>query len=60
MSYVPGDNFQMQDRVHRIGQTNDVDIYYQIFKDTQYDKMWNTVLKKAMTIDSIIKKEEDK
>lgn len=60
MSYVPGDNFQMQDRVHRIGQTNDVDIYYQIFKDTQYDKMWNTVLKKAMTIDSIIKKEDDK
>ena len=60
MSYVPGDNFQMQDRVHRIGQTNDVDIYYQIFRDTQYDKMWNTVLKKAMTIDSIIKKEDDK
>lgn len=60
MSYVPGDNFQMQDRIHRIGQTHDVDIYYQIFKDTQYDKMWNTVLKKAMTIDAIIKKEDDK
>lgn len=60
MSYVPGDNFQMQDRVHRIGQTHDVDIYYQIFKDTQYDKMWNTVLKKAMTIDAIIKKEDEK
>lgn len=60
MSYVPGDNFQMQDRIHRIGQTKDVDIYYQIFKDTQYDKMWNTVLRKALTIDTIIKKEDEK
>ena len=34
ISFVPGDNFQMQCRIYRIGQKRDVDIYYQIFKDT--------------------------
>ena len=60
MSFVPGDNKQFEDRIFRIGQKNDVDIYYQIFRDTQYDTMWNIVLKKAYIIDQIIKKEDDK
>jgi SWI/SNF-related matrix-associated actin-dependent regulator 1 of chromatin subfamily A len=60
MSYVPADNEQMQDRVHRIGQTEPVDIYYQIFRDTQYEKMWNIVLRKQLTIDAVIKKEDEK
>ena len=60
MSYVPADNEQMQDRVHRIGQEKPVDIYYQIFRHTQYEKMWKIVLRKQMTIDAVIKKEEDK
>lgn len=60
MSFVPGDNKQFEDRIFRIGQKNDVDIYYQIFSGTQYDRMWNIVLKKAYIIDQIIKKEDDK
>lgn len=60
MSYVPADNEQMQDRIHRIGQEKPVDIYYQIFRDTQYEKMWNIVLRKQLTIDTVIKKEDDK
>lgn len=59
-SYVPGDNQQMQDRVHRIGQTRDVHIFYQFFKDTQYEKMWNTVLSKSLIINKVIKKEDEK
>lgn len=59
-SYVPGDNQQMQDRVHRIGQTRDVHIFYQFFKDTQYEKMWNTVLSKSLIINQVIKKEDEK
>ena len=51
---------KVEDRVFRIGQTNDVDIYYQIFKDTQYERMWNIVLKKELVINSVIKKEEEK
>ena len=59
-SYVPGDNNQFQDRVHRIGQTRDVHIFYQFFKDTQYEKMWNTVLSKSLIINKVIKKEDEK
>ena len=58
--YVPGNNFQMQDRIHRIGQTKDCHIYYQIYKDTQYEKMWNIVIRKQTIIDEIIKNEKDK
>lgn len=60
MSYVPADNEQMQNRVYRIGQTKPVDIYCQIFRHTQYEKMWNIVLRKQMTIDAVIKKEDEK
>ena len=60
ISYVSGDNQQMQDRIFRIGQTRDCDIYYQMFKDTQYEKMWNIVLRKQLVIDQVIKKEDEK
>jgi SWI/SNF-related matrix-associated actin-dependent regulator 1 of chromatin subfamily A len=60
ISFVPGDNFQMQCRIYRIGQTRDVDIYYQIFNDTQYEKMWNIVLRKSLVINQIVKKESEK
>lgn len=59
-SYVPGDCRQCEDRVYRIGQEREVFIYYQFFKDTQYEKMWNTVLRKELVINQIIKKEDDK
>lgn len=60
ISYVPGDDIQFEDRVYRITQTRDVDIYYQIFKDTQYEKMWNIVLRKSLVINQIVKKEDEK
>ena len=60
ISFVPGDNLQMADRIHRLSATTDVDIFYQIFRNTQYEKMWNIVLKKSLVIDQVIKKEEEK
>lgn len=60
ISYVPSDNSQFQDRIYRIGQKKDVDIYIQVFKGTQYEKIWNTVLKKELTINSVIKTENEK
>lgn len=60
LDYVPGNNRQMEDRIYRMGQKRDVDIYYQIFRGTQYEKMWNTVLKKELSINSVIKKENEK
>lgn len=58
--YVKGNNDQFMDRVHRINQTEDVDVYFQIFRNTQYEKMWSIVLKKGYVIDQVIKKESDK
>lgn len=58
--YVKGNNDQFMDRIHRINQTEDVDIYFQIFRDTQYEKMWEIVLRKGYIIDQIIKKEGEK
>ena len=60
ISYVSGDNQQMQDRIYRIGQTRECDIYYQMFRDTQYEKMWDIVLRKQLVIDQVIKKEDEK
>lgn len=60
ISWVPGDNQQMCDRIYRMGQKRDVHIFFQFFKDTQYEKMWNTVLRKSLVIDQVIKKEDEK
>lgn len=58
--YVYGNNSQFQDRVHRLNQTEDVDIFYQIFRDTQVEKVWDIVLKKKTIADCVIKKESEK
>ena len=59
-SYLPSDLKQMEDRIYRVGQTKPVDIYYQIFRDTQYQRMWDIVLRKTAIINAVIKKEEEK
>ena len=60
IDYVPSTCQQFEDRVYRIGQTKDVDIYYQFFNNTQYERIWRLVLKKDLAINSVIKKEGDK
>ena len=60
IDFVPGNDRQMEDRIYRIGQTRDVNIYYQIFRGTQYEKMWNLVMKKELVINQVIKKENEK
>ena len=60
LDYVPGNVRQFEDRIYRIGQTKDVHIYYQIFRNTQYEKIWNLVLKKELNINQVIKKESEK
>ena len=59
-SFVPSDNRQGEDRVHRFSQTRDVYIFYQFFKNTQYEKMWEIVLKKELVINKLIKTENEK
>lgn len=60
IEWTSSSNEQMMDRVHRISQKEDVDIYVQIFRDTLYEKMWNIVMRKQFIANSIIKKEEEK
>lgn len=58
--YVPSWNKQMSDRIYRIGQKEHVEIYYQIFKNTQYEKMWEINERKQLITDAVIKTEEEK
>lgn len=58
--FVSGNNEQFQDRIHRLNQTDDVHVYYQIFRETQYEKMWDIVFRKKYIIDQVIKKESEK
>lgn len=60
IDYVPGNDRQMEDRIWRITQKRECHIVYQIFRGTQYEKIWNTVMKKELVINQIIKKESDK
>lgn len=59
-SYLVSENQQMEDRIYRVGQNKPVDIYYQIFSKTQYEHMWNIVLRKKTIINAVIKKEDEK
>lgn len=60
ITYVPSDEKQFEDRIHRLGQKKDCDIYYQFFRGTEYEKIWNTILKKELSINAVIKKESEK
>jgi SWI/SNF-related matrix-associated actin-dependent regulator 1 of chromatin subfamily A len=53
-SWVPGDNEQAEDRAFRIGQKNDVNVYYQLFDDTISIRMWNMLNNKKDVISTII------
>jgi len=59
-SWVSGENEQAEGRIHRLNQTKPVTIYYQIFKDTFYEKMFDEVSRKQSVIDKIIVSEKEK
>lgn len=52
--WVPGNNEQAEDRAYRIGQTNNVSVYYQLFKDTVTTTMWHTLKNKQNVINTIM------
>lgn len=53
-SWVPGDNEQAEDRCFRIGQKNNVSVYYQLFVGTISLAMWYSLMKKQKNIDEIL------
>jgi SWI/SNF-related matrix-associated actin-dependent regulator 1 of chromatin subfamily A len=52
--WVTGNNEQAEDRAYRIGQKNDVNIYYQLFIDTISIRMWETLKNKKDVINIIL------
>jgi SWI/SNF-related matrix-associated actin-dependent regulator 1 of chromatin subfamily A len=58
--WVTGNNEQAEDRAYRIGQKNDVNVYYQLFEDTISTRMWYTLKHKKNIIDQIIGNREIK
>ena len=52
--YTYANNAQMEDRIHRIGQTKECDIYYQMFEDTHCEHMWDIVLRKQTLSEKLI------
>jgi hypothetical protein len=58
-SWVPGDNEQAEDRCYRIGQKNNVSVYYQLFTGTISLVMWYTLMNKQEIINKIIGKKGD-
>jgi SWI/SNF-related matrix-associated actin-dependent regulator 1 of chromatin subfamily A len=58
--WVPGNNSQFMDRIHRISQLKDCLIYFQLFNDTYSEYVWNTLMRKLLTIDTVIIDEKNK
>lgn len=52
--WVPSNNEQAEDRSYRIGQLNNVTVYYQLFRNTIATKMWDTLQYKKDIIAKII------
>ena len=52
--WVPGNNEQAEDRAFRIGQKNDVNVYYQLFDETISSRMWNMLNDKKDVISIIM------
>jgi SWI/SNF-related matrix-associated actin-dependent regulator 1 of chromatin subfamily A len=52
--WVPGANEQAEDRAYRIGQKNNVTVYYQLFEDTISTRMWEVLQNKKDVISTIM------
>lgn len=59
-SFVPAENLQAEDRIHRLNQTKPCTVYYQSFNGTYFDKMLEIVHNKEEVIDKIIITEKEK
>jgi hypothetical protein len=58
-SWVPGDNEQAEDRCYRIGQKNNVSVYYQLFIGTISLAMWYSLMRKQKNIDEILNRGDE-
>lgn len=52
--WVPGNNEQCEDRAYRMGQKNNVTVYYQLFLDSVSIRIWEVLKNKKDVIETII------
>lgn len=54
LPWTPGVSRQAEDRVHRIGQKNNVDIYYTIAEETFDGALWNMLRNKSLIASNVL------
>lgn len=59
-SWVAADNFQMEDRIYRLTQKEDVCCVYQVYNDSVLQDMYEKVLEKERIMKDLIKSENEK
>ena len=57
--WVPGNSEQAEDRSYRLGQRENVTVYYNLFSDTVVTKMWYTLKRKKDIINQIMSANEN-
>lgn len=58
LAWTPSDHKQAEDRAYRIGQKNNVNVYYLITNDTIEDKIWAMLKRKETMVNKIMEREE--
>ena len=54
LDWVPGNIKQAIDRAYRIGQLNNVSVYFNIYQGTVDERVWNSLFNKTGVIDTIL------
>jgi SWI/SNF-related matrix-associated actin-dependent regulator 1 of chromatin subfamily A len=54
LKWTPADHQQAEDRVHRIGQARDVEIFYLHAQGSIDDRIWEILEKKLVMISNVI------
>jgi SWI/SNF-related matrix-associated actin-dependent regulator 1 of chromatin subfamily A len=57
--WVPGNSEQAEDRSYRLGQKNNVTVYYNLFENTIVSRMWGTLNRKKDIIGQIMARNEN-
>ena len=58
--WVPGVMIQAEDRVHRLSQTENVDIYHLLGKNTLDSHIYKNLIYKLKTLDALVDKRGDR
>lgn len=59
IDWVPGNVLQAIDRAYRIGQLNNVSVYFNIFRGTIDERVWKSLFNKTNVIEAILNGKDD-